>query len=214
MKTKFLLLCVAAAALTGPVSRAEVRTFAMEGMVSYKNDPLNMIDWVDFGDRMVYTFSFDSETPDLNPLTSVAEYEGLSATLRVADTSIAVTPPRILIGNTLDIFRLHSDLTLNSSFGDAFLTLSDQADRNALTDTSLPTVPYDLAPWELKHFDFGIDIPQSGYPPVVTLTFGGNIDAFYIVPEPVSMALLLLGSPLVGRGHSNPSCGAHPWRTV
>jgi hypothetical protein len=192
MKRTPVLFFLSAAALIGPAARAEVRTFAMEGSVSYKDDPLNMLKWVNVGDRMVYTFSFDSEAPDTSPLTSGAEYGGLWATLGVGDTQLAVDAPDILIGHPSDIFRLHSLFQFGPYNGDAFLTLADQgAISDALTDVSLPSVPYDLAPWALKYFDIGIYVPQTGYPPILSLGFFGDIDSFHIVPEPATLVLLI-----------------------
>jgi hypothetical protein len=194
MRCIFASLGVAFAlvASAAPGARAEVRTFVMEGSVSYKNDPLQMLDWVHFGDRMVYTFAFDSNAPDADPSIQVGVYDGLWAWLRVGDTPISVSAPGIIIQHPSDLFRLHSELVFASYEGDAYLTLADQsAISDALTNTSLPTIPYDLAPWQSKEFSIGIDVPQPGYPPIVTLTFGGNIDAFYAVPEPATLALLM-----------------------
>ncbi len=200
-------ICWMAVALVWGSSAAaagEIRTFAMEGTITYVNDPLHMLDWINVGsDRMVYTFSFDSEAPDMNPHPYGAEYNGLSAILRVGEHTILASAPMIGIAHPFDAFRLESELHFNSDFfGSAFLTLSDQAENNALVDVSLPSTPYPLDVWEFRHFDFGMDVPQSEYPFVVTLTLGGDIDSFYIVPEGASVLLLLLGFLFVRRRRS------------
>ncbi len=185
------------------VAHGEIRTFAMEGTVSYISDPLGMLDWVDVGsDRLVYTFSFDSDAVDADNSPSVGVYDGLSASLQVGSTPITVSAPRIIIQHPVDLFRMQSHLIFGSYQGDAFLTLADQTDNNALTDAVLPIVPYDLGPWQLKYFGIGIYVPQPGYPDTLTIGFGGDIESFYVIPEPTSLTLLFPGLLVIRRKHT------------
>jgi hypothetical protein len=184
-----------------PLAHGEVRTFVMEGNVTVIQNPTGALDFVHLGDRVVYTFTFDSNAPDLDPVPAVGEYTFLAGSLLVGSNPIPLTPQGILVGHPLDLFEVQSGAAMSGLTNTyARLTLDDQAESNALVDASLPVAPYDLALFQYKGFviqGLGPVIPPGTYPSISNLE--GSIDRFYAVPEASSVLLLCLGGLLLKR---------------
>lgn len=192
-----LLICWPAA------SQGEVLTFAFEGNVTNVNDPIGILDFVQPGDRFVYTFSFNTDAPNIYPYPhpSAAAYEGISSSLSVADFCFASGTPFMLIADLpqSDSFEVqsgiewdHPQLLPGNRAVSVRLTWGDVFD-----SPSLPHYPYDLALF--TYAGFYVQFTAPGGSTGVLFGFGGDVDSMYIVPEP-STAMLLVLAALAIRG--------------
>lgn len=189
-----ILVAAAILLLTLPVaSPANMLTWAMDGTIQQVSDSLG-IGFAQVGSHVVYTFTFDSDTPNTYLGTNGATYIGDSSALAVDTTLISGGPPRMEIGrhptfHDNDMFQVVSPIESESIHGAFFFRLMDRLG-TGLTDTSLPSQPYDLTQFTDTYFSATV----SGYnaPYGTLLTFSGNINSFYVVPEPASFVLLAL----------------------
>ena len=188
-----------AAAVLPTAASGTVLTFAFEGQVDVVDDRHGLLPFVHVRDTVTYTFSFDSNAPDTDPVLTRAIYYGTSAELRVDDTILSCVDPGILIAHPMDLFDVSSKIITNlpglQPGGSVYFRLSDQAENNALTSMDLPLVPYDLAPFAARGFSATFIVPPPAYSQSVS--FWGHIDRFYAVPEPVTLPLMLAGGLLV-----------------
>jgi hypothetical protein len=178
-------------------SQGAVLTFTMEGHITQVIDPLKLLTFAGLGDKVTYTFSFDSKTPDTNPTPTLGIYQAISASARVKDTTFdlaALGPPTIEVQHPLDLYDVASWFSTGlpdlKSEGFAHFVLSDQDESNALIDDSLPLLPLDLTPFASRQFGLQFWPSDWGYNPP-TLYLIGNIESF--TPEPACMTSLLLG---------------------
>jgi hypothetical protein len=191
------VLAVVYGPLTRPsTSEAAVLTFATEGTIQSIIDPAGLLPSVHPGDRVIHTFSFDSNTPDTYPLSSAGVYEGITASLRVGSIEIpSMSPlPRIEVippYGVMSRYRVTSFLSSGSLQGSTYSHLDDGIG-DVISSDALPLVPLDLNLFSFKEFSvslFGPLQPPDMYPPMVNLS--GYIDSFYAVPEPTSMLLVI-----------------------
>jgi hypothetical protein len=201
MSGKSILAAAIAAALFCPlVSQGTILTFVMEGTVSDVTDPGGVLGFARLGDRVTYEFSFDSGAPDTNGSPYLAWYSGIDDSLRAGSTDLTLLGSSRLEIQQADLFHVSSRAVVGDLTASVDFTLND-LDNIAIPDTSLPLVPYDLAPFELRGFVFGVyspATPPDTYPPVLS-TFSGGIDSFYAVPEPAMLLIMVFGATQIRR---------------
>jgi len=201
------VIWIAATVLPATAS-GSILTFAFDGQVDVVDDRHGLLPFVHVGDRVTYTFSFDSDAPDTNPYIFAAEYKGLTAFLKAGSMDMECPPPTIIIQHPGDVFDVESDINVSlprlQPGGSIYFALIDQAESNALPNTALPTVPYDLTPFASREFSASFILPPPAYSEAAS--FWGHIDRFYAVPEPATLALVLAGGLLVlARGRTQNS---------
>jgi hypothetical protein len=184
-------------------SQGAVLTFTMGGEITQVDDSLGLLDFAGVGDRVSYTFSFDSQTPDVNPTPTLGEYHGSTADLYVEDRQFRMTTsgaPWIEVQHPLDTYEVSSHfntaLSSLSPTGFAQFVLYDGPESNALASDALPLTPLDLGTFQAHYFQIEFWPANSGYDPP-TLSLIGVIDTF--TPEPSCMTLLLLCAILCRR---------------
>ena len=195
---RFLMVLGGFLLIAPPAARAAVLTFAMEGPITFKDDPVGLLDFAEVGDRVVYTFSFDTDAPDTHGAPTLAVYDGIASSVLVGDRQLSSGQPLISIQEH-DLFQVFSDVAMPEGVSRIAFTLHDR-DLVAILTKALPEEPYGLEPFEDKEFDFVLDMPPV--PPDTIFTrfeFYGDIDRFYIVPEPATAVLVCLGLTAVIR---------------
>lgn len=174
------------------ICRAEMLTFAIEGIVQSTEDPLDR-GIVQVGDRVVYEFTFDSSAPNEASFPETrGEYSGDSATFRSGSQTIVAQLPVIRI-ETNDWFQVRSILPSElypGLVGSLFFTFSDPLS-SVLASPDLPAEPYPLTEFGLLTFG-GVIAGVPDKPSETSLYFNGTIDRFYKVPEPASILLFIV----------------------
>jgi len=177
-------------------------TWAMEGTIQVVDDPLGLIGFAQVGERVQYTFTFDSDTPDTNPTDTLATYLGTASTFRVGTTWLEAGVPQIDIQrhptvHVNDMFDVFSWFQYDGMGGSVYFRLLDPLG-TVLPGTELPAEPYPLAGFAGASFNCTIVVPYSPSNPTTTdLVFYGTIDSFYVVPEPGSFLLLALACLII-----------------
>jgi len=193
-------------ALAWPLAaQAAVLTFVFGGHATYvnKSDPSGVLTFGAVGDRVVYTFSFNSAAPDQDPQPGRAAYSGLGSGLLVEQQGLECEFPSIRILHPDDLFDVSAELKPNvsgiGSSGFVLFRLSDQDESNALTSVELPSVPYGLDPFANRGFYLNFHIPASSDGLSAALEMTGVIDEFYAIPEPATLLSLLTAAALAVR---------------
>lgn len=182
-------------------SRAEVLVFAFEGDVTNVYDPIGVLDFVQPGQRFVYTFSFDRDASNVFPYPhpNAAWYEGISSSLTVGGFPFLTGAPFMEIGDLDAFFNVSSAIEwdhpqlLPERHGMYVRLRGGDAVQNIMP----PQAPYDLDCFNSREFQAAFIAPggSTGEP----LYIFGGIDSMYIVPEP-GTALLLALAGLAVRG--------------
>lgn len=179
-------------------AQGAILTFTMEGKITTVNDPLGLLTFAGINDRVKYTFSFDSMTPDTISGPMIGSYQAMSAELHVGGTAFAQAPggpPWIAVQHPLDSYAVSSDFSTGRpdlyETGFVNFVLIDQVENNALMSDALPLAPLDLATFHSNYFSVQFWPADGGYNPP-TLSFSGAIDSF--TPEPSCMVALALGA--------------------
>ena len=198
-KTGFIPILAAFLVLALPVAaQATTLIWAMEGDIQTVDDPLGLIGFAHSGDRVVYTFTFDSNAPDTNPSTSGGWYTGSSTTLEVGIQEVTSDFPYLEIQHdpsfhANDFFNVWSHLEVTGMPGSIYFRLLDPFG-TGLTNISLPLEPYDLTAFAWTEFSATIIGPPSPNNPSGTLlSFNGSVDSFYAIAEPGSLLFVLGG---------------------
>lgn len=197
---KTLLLALGFLLLGPPLAaQGEIVTWAMEGTIQSVTDPLGLIGFAQVEEHVLYTFTFDRDTPDTNPTTTSATYLGSAATFAVGTTSFPAAAPQIDIQrhpsfHANDLFNVSSGLQVEGMPGSVYFRLRDPLG-TALTDTALPPQPCPLASFAGAGFSASVSGPPSpGNPSGTLLSFTGSVDAFYAMPEPCSLMLFAMAT--------------------
>ena len=116
-------------ALTGSAEGTLI-TWAMEGTIQAVDDPLDMIGFAQEGERVKYTFTFDSDTPDTNPTPTLATYYGNAAIFNVGTEWLSADAPQIDIQryptvHINDGFDVLSGLQVDGMSGSVYFRLLD-----------------------------------------------------------------------------------------
>jgi hypothetical protein len=201
MKRAIILLFVilAAAAWVGS-ARGAIITIAIEGVVDYVEDPGGLLGGsISVADLITGTYTYDTSTPDTNPLVDYASYwhgtlpAGIS--LSIGGLEFESDPWRLdyRIGisdgyQSRDIYSVRSKSNLpvldRVAPSDIYWELQDSR-AEALSSTELPGSPPRLSDWESNILTISLE-----------RTFGikGHVTDARIVPEPVTIVLLGFGA--------------------
>ncbi len=193
-----LLLCLPA------VSRGEVLTFGFEGDVTQVHDSVGVLNFIHPGQRFVYTFSFDTNAPNVYPypFPNAASYYGISSSLTVGGFPFTTGMPFVNIYNYTtpdDSFEVGSVIEwdrpelLPSGHGVSVKLIWG----DVFQGVSLPRSPYDLALFQYTGFQMIFMAP--GGSTGTSLDVAGTIDSMYLVPEPAAVFMLGLATLLVAR---------------
>jgi hypothetical protein len=207
------VVVVLVAFLRPVASRAAVLTYVTTGHVTQINDSLGLLGFVQVGDPVTYRCAFDTSQEGSHPFPGYSAYTGISSSVQAGTLEFTGGPPIMEIGHPRDSVEMHSALAVSipglSPGTSIQMVLYDQVESNALTDTALPTVPYDLNPfastWHQITFFAPPPVPgQSG----IGLWIGATVDSFQVVPEPGALRLLAVGGAVVIRRRSRVSAAA------
>ena len=181
----------------------EVRTWQMEGTVTTLNEHYGAIPFIHPGDRIAYTFTFDSDTRDTNGGPPASCYHGTSSSLRIGSEILNAGPPNIWIqknvGGDLVMVYTNQLASPNNQFTTGALNFDlRNPSTGSLLDTRLPNEPYDLNLFQDRGFSVNYGLPPDGY---YMVNFGGIIDSFYAIPEPGMVILFAIGCLVLGHRH-------------
>jgi hypothetical protein len=179
--------------VAGNLANAAIIQMEMSGTITTVQDSLGLLPFAHLGDQVIYRFSYDSSTSDMDPTITGGVYSGIQASLRAGSQQLMVTDaPRIVIAHPNDYFDVSSHLS-NSGLspdlvqGYVYFRLSDQPNGDALTSTDLPLMPYDISLFSMR--EFHVSFLGPGGENGTLLYFVGAIDFF--VPEPAAIILIL-----------------------
>lgn len=171
----------------------EILTYAMEGTVRNVRDPVGWLSFAQLEDRVSFAISFNSDTPHLNNSGSWHQwFDGISGAGKVGDALFTAPHPGFVVQGPTDFFRMSSTLEINGIQGDAEFGLTGYTG-GQLSHLHLLTEPYLLGDFSGKAFRFGFIgpmLPGESYP--TYLTISGDIDSFYVVPEPRSIGIFVV----------------------
>lgn len=185
------------------VSQGAVVTFGFEGDVANIHDPVGVLDFVHSGQRFVYTFSFDTDTPNVypEPNPNAGSFVGISSSLTVGGLPFTVGVPVIGTADMpgSDEFGVGSPIQWDQP---GFLASGHGVSVNLLygnvfDSPALPQVPYDLTLFTSKSFGVQFWVPGGSTGEIVG--FSGPVDSMYLVPEPATGIGLALASLIILR---------------
>ncbi len=174
-------------------SRGAVLTFAFEGEVAQVADSVGVLSFIHPGQRFSYTFSFDTDAPNVYPYPdlSAGSYAGISSSLMVGGFPFPTGVPVINTSDHLDdFFSVGSNIEwdrpelLPGGHGVSVELWGG----DAMQSPALPQAPYELNLWTYE--DFQISFIAPGGSTGVLLSIVGSIDSMRLVPEPASALLL------------------------
>lgn len=198
--TRILWIAGITALATRPLALGEVRTWVMEGSVKNIVNPAGLLDSVHLGDRMMYTFTFDSDLQYFDPAIPTARgYGGLAASLEIGSWAIPCELPSLGVQHPPDSFAVSSTVSLDFGYNRQNYVFA-QLLGGALDSTILPDQPYDIGLFPSSYIQLNIFSPPiSPYPPYAASSVSAHVDQFYAIPEPGSLILLLLPLSLFRR---------------
>jgi hypothetical protein len=188
--------------------RAELIQIGFVAKVRSVQDPQGNLDGkISTNDLMVGVYTYESTTTDSNPLPGVGDYNYYSSLYGIrisADGFTFQTDPTnvnflIELCNNLyggDYYLLRSYVNLPLSNGIAVEHISWQLDdpqAMALSSTALLTVPPDLSAFQSI---WGLSITGDKYSNYEIIA---DVTSAYIIPEPISLGLLVLGGLFLRR---------------
>ena len=187
--------------------RAEIVTIYLTAEVTHVDDLTDLLeDKVNVGDAITGSYSYDSDTPDTNPLDTVGDYWHYNAPYGFnlsSDFFVFQTDPDnvnflVEIANSHIpppdgyLLRSYSNLPLsNGVHVDHISWLLDDYSGTALSSIALPTTPPVLEDWE---YDWGLRISFGDRGSSMVIA-----EVTSVVPEPTTFLLLSLGSLLLTR---------------
>jgi hypothetical protein len=204
----FRLLALASLLAFVPAHATSVDVVAVGTLNNYA-DPNGLLPFPqpDSGTIFTLTFSYDSETPDINPDGKAGEYRGAISTisLSIGDyTSQSFSDNWVVmlddVGNPIDgyadlwLASTFNDSPLRSSFG---LVLIDFG-ASALTSDALVAPSFPFPPWRLGFLNYSIEDRSSpDFNDWVTLaTADALVNSVTVTAVPTPPAVLLFGSAL------------------
>lgn len=183
-------------------SQAAVLTFVMEGVVTgVGSDPPGLPNYAQIGERVKYTFTFDTAAPNLYPPNTAGYYHAVSSSLLVGGRPFGCGAPTMLVAaRTFEVgFSVDPpDSTITS--GSGYFRLSNHGYEQVIWDYSPPFAPYSLSLFRgPSGFKINLVAPPLPGTYYTAIYFGGVIDTFYAIPEPASLVLLVVGISLLVR---------------
>jgi hypothetical protein len=213
-----LIRGVAGVVMLGLVSvcLAEQIKIGFAGSVNGISDPYNLLQGaVRQGAPISGFYIYDSATPDSEPgNTALGVYEYLtspygmslsvgSLTFQTDSTNVDfIVGLRDNYNSTADFFSIGSynniGLDTGVSIDSIHWQLTDNTG-NALSSDILPLVPPDLSLWQYGNYFsvMGGKYPFPSESEKTLFNFGGQIDSVWLVPEPASFGILILGAVLM-----------------
>ncbi len=195
-----MICCMAGAIAWGITSRSQgaILTFGFEGDVTSVHDPVGVLDFVKPGQRFIYTFSFDTETPNVRPdqHPTSAWYDGIASSLTVGGFPFTSGVPFIEI-STPGFFNVNSGIDwdhpdLLPVIHSVYVRLSGG---DAVQTINLPTTPYNLDLFGSKGFSVSFAAPGGSTDQRLSII--GDLDSMHFVPEPIAALMLALASLVV-----------------
>ena len=204
-KTEILIIVFIVLNLCAVNLHAELVTIHITAEVKYVDDPGGLLeDKVTVGDAITGSYSYNSDTPDNNPMSSLGAYWHYSSTyginLSVGGFVFQTDPDNVelLLGidngtyghDTYHIISYNNLPLSNGVEVNHILWQLDDYSSAALSSDALPTTPPVLEDWESNYL-----LMTFGY------KGGSNIQARVtnVIPEPATLLLLALGSLVLTR---------------
>ena len=200
MKTEIVsIMAVCFCALSAPPAKAAIVTIEIEAEIYSVSDPYNFFEGnIKVGDIIKGTYSYDTSTPDSEPLGYAGLYEHHNPTagisLNIGDFNFRTDPDNVdfvvailndYLPSKKDQFWMRSYNNLPLPSGVAVDGISWQLDENfgnAISGTALPTDPLVLDDWQENILSFGSDRRYGIFAHVTSA-----------VPEPSTILLFGLG---------------------
>jgi hypothetical protein len=207
-KIVFVILVLCAFSLN---SSASLITIGIEARVNYLNDSNNLLQGkVSVGSKISGTYTYDTNTPDTNPVIDVGDYLHYTS-----PCGVSLTVGGITFKSNLDntMFKLgvtngNPGIARDSygirSFYNSLILDGIQVDElswalldfsgTALSSADLPTTAPVLSDWgndNTLYLGGGI----GGTPPCYTYTFsiGAEVTSAFLIPEPASLLIFSFG---------------------
>jgi len=208
MRRAILLIGMAVVFCSLPVNGALI-TIGIEAVVDDVQDADNYLDGrINIGDLITGTYTYDTDTPDTNPLPGVGDYEhfaypsgfsvsggGLEFRTNPANTNFLIE-----IGNNAshDDFYIavsYNNLPLSSgtSINNIRFVLGDTSE-TALSSTELATTAPVLDDWQVNYLNIG-----GGPGPRGGFSFSAHVTSAVVIPEPATILLFSWGGVLFVR---------------
>jgi len=182
-------------------AQGAIITIAIEGVVDHVADPDNYLEArINIGDLITGSYTYDTDTPDSNPLSNVGIYEhhtypyGFS--LSVGGVNFMTNPANIYflveVGNDIYVddyvVRSYDNLPLanGTSVNNISWSLQDSS-ATAITSIELPIMPPVLADWTVNYLNGGGG-GRAGF------AFLGHVTSVVVIPEPGTILLLGFGA--------------------
>jgi len=193
---------IAVAIFSCAVGRGAIITIGVEAEVTYVDDLQDLLGGsIGIGDIITGSYSYNSDTPDTNPLSTVGDYWHYSAPYGIslgAGGLLFQTDPTgvdFLVevgdnhtGQDAYLLRSYSNLTLASGVSVDHISwqLNDYS-CTALSSDDLPLVPPVLGDWESNYLLITLGPKGSS-------SIQGTVTDVWLIPEPGSIFVLGLGA--------------------
>lgn len=213
MKTRRFALSVLCLLGITPISgSAAILTFAFEGHITGKHAPPGLLPFADLGAPVLYLFTFDEGAANTYPLPGAGTYGGISAELKVAGTILSCSPPRVSITDSdhRDVFDVSSPLDVSLPGllpgGFTYFRLYNPGTNDPIEGIELPNEPYESNLFANREFAVSFyALPDPPGSSSELLSVYGQIDRFYKIPEPASLACFLWAGRLLVSGRRRRS---------
>lgn len=212
MKSKKLIMMSLVCLFLVSAVNAQIITIGFVGVVDNVNDQYGFLEnKIHAGDTMTGYYVYDSETPNTSPYSS-AEYWHYSLPYGMVLTAGNITfqsdPQNVefrvgIINGTqddeFDMYNVGSDQNISLNNGGIINSIGWQLTdylATAISSTDIPILPPDLSKWQSNGLNIrGCDELDE------KKMFGvsGHVTSIYLIPEPLSIALLGLGGLFLRR---------------
>lgn len=189
------------------VSFGQLITIAITANVTGVNDSYNLLEGkVSVGNTITGTYTYDTSTPDTNPLQTLGDYNyhSLPCGLVFAVGELVFSTDSEDIGFFVGIANNHSEPPWDgywiNSYNNSLLSNGTEVDRilwqlddyggTALSSATLPTVAPVLSDWDYSTLSI---VGGNGIPCDKTFSIGANVISAVLVPEPMSVLLFGFG---------------------
>jgi hypothetical protein len=204
---RVIAMMAAVCMCTGGYVGAELVTIELTGEVTGLDDPVGWINSeVTVGQEISGWYSYDTSTPDSNPLARVGDYyhhsKPYGIELHIGDFVFQTDPADVefllAVGDNFmysswDNYGVGSYNNLPFS-DEVYVTLIgwglQDPSGTALSSALLPATPPDVTQWSAMNW---LRIELGGNPDQSSAMIGGRVTSVSIVPEPATVLLLVMG---------------------